>query len=62
MSDEARTVEMHIVNPGTTALNGEFNFEMQARYNAARTVKFALQPQDALLLHQKLSEYLKTAK
>jgi hypothetical protein len=59
MSDEARVVQMHLINPGATALDGDFTFEMQPRYNAARTVKFALTPQDAEMLHKKLGAYLK---
>jgi hypothetical protein len=58
MSEQVRTVEMVIVNPGTTAPNDEFVFELQARYNPARTVKFALTPQDAELLSKHLTAYL----
>lgn len=59
MSDETRTVQMYVVNPGATEKDGEFSFEMQSRINAGRTVKFALVPSDAELLHRKLGEYLK---
>lgn len=59
MSDSnQRTVKMHLINPGTTTPDWDFTFEMQPRANAARTVKFAIIPQDAELLHRKLGEYL----
>ena len=61
MSDKAKTVQMCVVHPGETAEDGDFTFEMQARYNDARTVKFALIPSDAEKLHQELGVYLKAA-
>lgn len=59
MSDGNRTVEMFVINPGAAAPNGEFTFELQPRNNAARTVKFALSPSDALALQKALGEYFK---
>jgi hypothetical protein len=59
MSDQQRIVQMHLMNPGSTAPDGDFTFEMQPRYNSARTVKYALTAQDVELLHRKLGEYLK---
>jgi len=58
MSNQVRSVQMHIIDPGTTEVDGEFSFELQPRYNAARTVKFALIPSDAELLYKRLGEYL----
>jgi len=60
MSDEARTVQMFIIKPGATAVDGEFTFDMQPRANAARTVRFALEAKDAELLHAALDAYLKS--
>lgn len=59
MSEANRTVEMFVINPGTAAANGEFTFELQPRSNAARTVKFALSPQDADSVRKALEEYFK---
>jgi hypothetical protein len=60
MSEEARTVKMHVINPGTTEVDGDFGFELQPRYNPGRTVRFGLIPSDAELLHKELGAYLKT--
>lgn len=62
MSDEARVVQMHLINPGSTHTDGDFTFEMQPRYNPGRTVKFALIPTDASALHEALGAYLKAQK
>ena len=50
---------MFLINPGSTAADGDFTFELQPRENAARTVKFALQPRDAEDLHRALAAFLK---
>ena len=50
---------MHLINPGTADAKGEFNFELEPRENAGRTVTFALTPRDADLLQQALVEYFK---
>lgn len=62
MSEEARVVKMAVINPGTTEGDGDFGFELQPRYNPGRTVKFALIPSDAEMLHAKLGAYLKAAR
>ena len=59
MSDEQRVVQMSVVNPGKTGTDGDFNFEMQPRYNSGRIVKFALIPSDAEQLQRHLAAYLK---
>jgi hypothetical protein len=60
MSDDGpKATQMHIINPGSTAPDGDFTFELQPRYNVARTVKFALIPSDAESLYRKLGEYIK---
>jgi hypothetical protein len=59
MSDEQRTVQMHLMNPGSTAPDGDFTFELQPRFNAGRIVKFALLPRDADMLHKALGAYIK---
>lgn len=58
MSEDNRTVQMAIIDPGTTAPNGEYTFELQPRYNPGRTVKFALIPSDAEKLCRALKAYL----
>lgn len=58
MNDQAPPVPMHLVHPGTATLDGEFIFEMEARSNSARTVRFVLSPQDAEMLNRRLEEYL----
>jgi hypothetical protein len=50
MTDNPKTIQMAIVDPGIVATNGEFTFEMQPRYNPTRTVKYTLTPKDAMLL------------
>ena len=62
MSEQLRTVQMHVMNPGETAPDGDFTFELQPRYNSGRIVKFALIPTDAELLHKQLGAYLKAAR
>ena len=59
MSDESRTVQMHVISPGSTATDGDFTFEMQPRYNPGRTVKFAVIPSDAEAVYKALGAYLK---
>jgi hypothetical protein len=59
MSEQATTSQMHVISPGETAVDGDFTFELQRRFNLGRTVKFALIPSDAELLHKALSAYLK---
>lgn len=61
MNEEQRTVQMNLVNPGTTAPDGDFTFEMQPRWNASRTVKYALTPKDAETLQKQLTAFLKDA-
>lgn len=58
-SQQTRVVQMHVIQPGSTASDGDYTFEMQPRFNVGRTVKFALIPSDAELLYKKLGEYLK---
>ena len=62
MSDNQRTVLMHLVDPGKEATTGDFEFSLQPRYNPARTVQFALQAPDAEALHKALGVYLKAAR
>lgn len=62
MNDQTRTVQMHIITPGKTAPDGEFNFEMQPRSNGARIVGFSLHARDAELLRNALDAYLKDQK
>lgn len=64
MSEEQqkRIVEMAIVNPGEKTGNGEFRFSMQPRYNAARTVDYALRAGEAEALHKALGSYLRVVK
>jgi hypothetical protein len=59
MSENLRVVQMAVINPGETAANGEFTFQLQPRFNAARTVQFELMPTDAEALHKALGAYLK---
>ncbi len=59
MSEENRTVQMHVISPGSTAKDGDFTFELQPRYNPGRTVKFAVIPSDAEAVYKALGEYLK---
>lgn len=59
---EKRAVEMAVVEPGDKTGNGEFRFAMQPRYNAARTVQYALRAPDAEALHKALGSYLKAVK
>ncbi len=59
MSDQARPVPMHLVHPGMTTTDDEFMFELEARENAARTVKFVLSARDAETLHHQLGLFLK---
>lgn len=56
--DNTKTVQMAVVNPGTSAADGDFTFTMQPRYNASRTVQYALVPSDAEALHKALTAYL----
>jgi hypothetical protein len=62
MSETLKTVQMAVVNPGETAANGEFTFQMQPRFNPARTVQFELQPTDAEAMHKALGAYLKAVR
>jgi hypothetical protein len=57
-----RIVEMAIVNPGEKTGNGEFRFSMQPRYNAARTVEYAIKANEAEALHKALGSYLRAVK
>ena len=58
MSNQPRTVQMHLINPGSTEADGDFAFELTPRVDSGRIVRFALQPRDAEDLHRKLGEYL----
>ena len=61
MSNEIiKVTQMHIVDPGQATPVGEFSFEMQPRYNPARTVRFSLIPSDAEKLLNALETYIKT--
>ena len=62
MSENLKTVQMALINPGETAANGEFTFQLQPRFNPARTVQFELVPTDAENLHKALGAYLKAQK
>jgi len=62
MSDNTKTVQMALINPGETAANGEFTFALQPRFNPARTVQFELVPVDAESLHKALGAYLKSVR
>ena len=62
MSDNTKTVQMALINPGETAANGEFTFALQPRFNPARTVQFELAPVDAESLHKALGAYLKAVR
>ena len=57
MNNEVRTVKMSVIDPGEIK-EGEFTFEMQPRYNPARTVRFSLNTEDAERLLKALEEYL----
>lgn len=59
MSNQPKTVQMHLINPGTTEGDGDFAFELTPRVDSGRIVKFALVPKDAEDLHRRLGEYLK---
>ena len=48
---------MSVIDPGEIK-EGEFTFEMQPRYNPARTVRFSLNTEDAERLLKALEEYL----
>lgn len=58
MSDASRTVEMFLIKPGNLNDKGEFVFEMEPRFNAGRTVTFALTAVDAESLRNALDAYL----
>jgi hypothetical protein len=62
MPDNTKTVQMALINPGSTATSGEFTFSLQPRFNPARTVEFELQPVDAESLHKALGAYLRAVK
>ena len=63
MSNEGQKVtQMHIVDPGETTSTGEFSFEMQPRYNPARTVRFTLIPSDAEKMFKALEAYITAQK
>lgn len=62
MSENLKVVQMVVINPGETAANGEFTFQLQPRFNASRTVQFELQPQDAESLHKALGAYFRNLK
>ena len=62
MSENLKTVQMVVINPGETAANGEFTFQLQPRFNAARTVQFELMPSDVEQLHKALGAYLKAVR
>lgn len=55
-NDVVRTVDMGLVS--TDAAGGMFAFEMQAKHNAARTVKFSIDQFDARTLYEALGIYL----
>lgn len=59
MNEELQIVPMYLINAGTAGSDGEFNFELQARANAGRTVRFALVPAEAHQLREALNEYFK---
>lgn len=52
-----RTVDMGLVSTDSTG--GMFVFEMQAKHNAARNVKFSIDQIDARTLREALEQYLK---
>lgn len=62
MSDQAKTVQMHVIAPGKLADDGEFVFELQPRSNGARVVKFSLKAQDAESIKKAVEAYLKELK
>jgi hypothetical protein len=57
MSETLREVPMYLIDPGTASPDGEFCFELQARANAGRTVRFALNTSDSLMLKEALVKY-----
>ena len=62
MSDQTKTVQMHVIAPGKAASDGEFVFELQPRSNGARVVRFSLKAQDAESIKKAVEVYLKELK
>lgn len=60
MIEIAKPVLMHLIHPGQTTADDEFMFEMQARYNAGRTVRYVLSPSDAETLLTALKDFIKS--
>lgn len=56
--DNTKTVQMAVVDPGSTAKDGDFTFTMQPRFDARRSVEYALVPADAEHLLKALTTYL----
>ncbi len=57
-NDEPRKVEMSVTQ--TSVEGNSFVFDMHARSNVARTVRFAIDHADAVQLYEALESFLKS--